>query len=279
MMKRFFSKMAPWVLLCGVLSSTVLVGCGDSGDDLAALQQEVRETKSAVLNQTDFTSFLNAVNLKGCTFVIAAGNGTFTPSSELSMALYGDPNGSAHKLTFAVPPISTPTASIEINSIEAEMANTGITLSGSTATVKLAFHGLLKVQITVPIFGKLKADIQIRSSSISIALAYDKANDLVTVSAVTSKFDVVTKNCGGSGWCNGIFDGVIKSNLAGWIEGPLRDALTDLVADPATSEGFHDLLMVMYNRKDPKTPPWTYVPKTMELSTAAFRFTVERNAP
>jgi hypothetical protein len=35
----------------------------------------------------------------------------------------------------------------------------------------------------------------------------------------------------------------------------------------------------MYNRKDPKTPPWTYVPKTMELSTGAYRFTVERDAP
>ena len=159
------------------------------------------------------------------------------------------------------------------------MANTGVTLSGSTATVKLAFHGLLKVQLTVPVFGKLKADINIRSSSISIALIYDKAKDLVQVSAVTSKIDAKTEKCGGSGWCNGIVDGVLKTNLAGWIETPLKDALTDLFADPATTAGFQDLLMVMYNRKDPKTPPWTYVQKTMELSTGAFRFSVERDAP
>ena len=39
--------------------------------------------------------------------VLWGGTGTFTPSSELSTALYGDPNGAAHKITFAVPPIST----------------------------------------------------------------------------------------------------------------------------------------------------------------------------
>jgi hypothetical protein len=278
MSRRFFSKMAPLVLLCGIFSSAVLVGCGPA-DELGALRQEVHETKAAVLNQTDFNSFLSAVNLRGCTFLITGGTGTFTPSSELSQALYGDPNGSAHKLTFTVPPISSSGASIEITTLEAEMANTGITLSGSTATIKLAFHGTLKVSVTVPIFGKLKADIQIRSSSISFALTYDKANDRLQVASVTSKIDAVTKNCGGTGWCNGIFDGVLKTNLASWIETPLRDALNKAFEDPDTTAGFQDLLLVMYNRKDPKTPPWTLVAKTMELSTGAFRFNVERDAP
>lgn len=278
MIRRFFSKVAPLVLLCGVFSSGVLVGCG-GGDDFETRQQAVHETKAAQLNQTDFNSFLSAVNLKGCTFVIAAGNGTFTPSSELSMALYGDPDGSKHKLAFAVPVISSSGATIEIANLTADMVNTGITLSGSNATLKLAFSGLLKISVTVPVFGKLSAEIAIRPSSIAIALGYDKAAELVTVASVTSKIDAKTQKCGGSGWCNGIFDGVIKSNLAGWIETPLKDALNDAFADPETSAGFRDLLTVMYNRKDPKTPAWTMVPKTLELSTGAYRFNVERDAP
>src|SRR5262245_61301722 len=93
MLRRFFPKMAKVAFLCGVFSSAIVGGCGPQ-EDVDTLAQEVHTTKAAVLNQTDFNSFLTAVNFKGCTFVIASGTGTFTPSSELSQALYGDPDGS-----------------------------------------------------------------------------------------------------------------------------------------------------------------------------------------
>ena len=276
MMRRFFSKVTPAVLLCGVFSSAALTGCGME-DELGSLSQEVHTTKSATLNQADFTSFTNAVNLKGCTFSIAGGNGAFTPSNELAAAIWGDPNGAAHKQTFAVPPISSSSASIDITSLDAEMNNTGFTVAGSTTTVKVAFHGLLKVGITVPVFGKLNADITINSSNIAVGLTYDKTNDRVQVASVTATISEKTKNCGGSGWCNGIFDSVLKSNLAGWIQDPLKDALNDVFADPAATAEFQDLLLIMYNRKDPSTPAWTLVPKTMDLSSGAFHFTVEHS--
>lgn len=274
MLKRFTATLAPLTLALGLGGSLGLWGCG--GAEVDSLQQQLLETKAATLTQADFTSFLTAVNLKSCTFVIAAGTGTFTPSSELSQAIWGDPNGAAHKVTFTVPEVGSGGATVDITSFEAEMASTGITLSGASATVKLAFHGQLHVNATVPVFGKLTADVQIKSSSISIVLGYDPATDRLTVTSVTSKIVHTTKNCGGTGWCNGIVDGILNSNLDAWINAPLQSALNDAVNSDSTTQDFQDLLMIMYNRKDPGTPAWTMVPHTLSLASSAFKFNVQR---
>jgi hypothetical protein len=278
MKKRLFAKTAPLVLGLGLLASGTLPGCG-SEDDIASLEQQVTVQKSAQINQTDIDGLVNSVKLKNCTFVIASGTGTFTPSSELSQVLYGDPNGSAHKVTFAVPPLTSGSASIEIKNLEAEMANTGLTLSGGNATLKIGFKGLLKVSVTVPVFGKLPADIQIRSSSISAVMTYDAAAERVRVSSVTSKIDHVTKNCGGSGWCNGIVDGILKSNLSTWIDAPAKDALSKALDKDSITQDLNDVLVAFYNMKDPATPAWTGVPHTLSLASGAFSFKVERNTP
>ena len=130
MMKRFALPMIP--LCASLLAFGTLAGCGEQ-PEIAELSQQLTETKAGLIGQTDFDGYTNAVNLKSCTFVIAAGTGTFTPSSELSQVLYGDPNGAAHKSSFAVPPIVSPAATIDITKLEADMASTGLTLLGSTA--------------------------------------------------------------------------------------------------------------------------------------------------
>lgn len=279
MTNRFFAKLFP--LRMGVLAATLgiggLAGLGGCGEmEIDSLQQEITETKAAKLDQRDFDTFVDTIKLRNCSFVVAAGTGTFTPSNELSSALYGDPVGSAHKTTFSVPPITSGSNSFTITSLEAEMANTGITLSGANATVKLAFHGELHISVAVPIFGKLPADIQIRSSSLSAALTYDKAAERARVASVTTKFDVSTKKCGGSGWCNGLVDGILKANLASWVEAPLKDVLTKALDSDSTTSGLNDLLVAGYNIKDPKTPAWKFVAKSLTLSGGAFNFTVER---
>lgn len=277
MLKRFTAKIAPLTLALGIGGALValgLPGCGS--EDVDSVQQQLLETKAATVVQADFNSFLTAVNLKSCTFVIAGGTGTFTPSSELSQVLYGDPNGSAHKLSFSVPPIGSGGATIDITSFEAEMATTGITLSGANATVKLAFHGQLHVNASIPIFGKVAADVQIKSSSISIVLGYDAAAERVRVTSVTSKIVHTTKNCGGSGWCNGIVDGILNSNLDSWINAPLQSTLNDAFDNDGTAQDLQDLLTIMYNRKDPSTPAWTMVPHTLSLASSAFKFNVQR---
>lgn len=276
MLKRLSLKMVP--LCVGILAAGTFVGCGGEGD-IAELQQELTETKAAVIGQSDFDGYTNAVKLKNCTFVVGGGTATFTPSSELSQVLYGDPNGAAHKSTFAVPPIVSSSASITITSLEAEMATTGLTLAGSNATVKLAFHGQLHVIVTVPVFGKLPADIVIRSSNLSTDLAYDKATQRAKAAAVKANFNVSTKNCGGTGWCNGIIDGILKTNLAAWVEAPLRDSFTKALDSASVTTSLEEGLAIMYNAKDPKPTKWTTTPKTLELSTGAFRFNVERTTP
>lgn len=277
MLKRFTAKIAPLTLALGIggaLGALALPGCGSAEVD--SLQQQLTETKAATIVQADFNSFLTAVNLKSCTFVIAGGTGTFTPSNELAQILYGDPNGSAHKSSFSVPPLGSGGATIDITSFEAEMATTGITLSGSGATVKLAFHGQLHVNASIPVFGKVAADVQIKSSSISIVLGYDTAAERVRVTSVTSKIVHTTKNCGGSGWCNGIVDGILKSNLDAWISAPLQSTLDDAFDSDEMTEDFQGLLTIMYNRKDPKTPAWTMVPHTLSLASSTFKFNVQR---
>ena len=108
MFTRLSAKMMP--LLVGVLAGGSWAGCGVEGVD--QVQEAVVVTKAAVINQADFDSYTNAVNLKGCTFVIGGGTGTFTPSSQLSQVLYGDADGSKHKSSFAVPTINAGSATL-----------------------------------------------------------------------------------------------------------------------------------------------------------------------
>ena len=53
--------------------------------------------------------------------------------------------------------------------------------------------------VTVPVFGKLPADLVISSSNLSTDLTYDKATERAQAAAVRANFTVKTKNCGGSG--------------------------------------------------------------------------------
>ena len=268
-------KTAP--VLMGVLSACLLSACGS--DELGQLREPLTETKAAQINQHDIDGFLTSIKLKNCTFVVGGGTGTFTPSSELSQVLYGDPNGSAHKLSFPVPTITSPSATVDITSLEAEMATTGIALSGANANVNVSFHGLLHVSVTVPVFGKLPADILIRSSSLTVALSYDKATERAKSSAVTSRFDLKTQKCGGSGWCNGIVDGILKTNLATWVEAPLRDAVTKGLDSASATQDLQDLVTTMYNIKDPQATPWTMDAHTLGLSAGAFSFNASRTVP
>lgn len=276
MLKRFSMKMIP--LGVSLLASGTFVGCGNEAD-IAELEQQLTETKAAQIGQADFDGYTNSVKLKNCTFVVGGGNATFTPSNELSQVLYKDPNGAAHKSTFAVPPIVSPQATITITSLEAEMANTGLQLAGSTASVKLAFHGQLHIVATVPIFGKLPADIVIKSSSLNTDLIYDKASARAKAQAVKANFSVSTKNCGGTGWCNGIIDGILKANLATWVEAPLKDALSKALDSASVTSSLNDGLTIMYNAKDPKPTQWAMSAGSLELSTGAFRFNVSRTTP
>ena len=275
MRNRFSPKMSP--LLVGAFSSLMLAACG--GADVDQLQEEVVVTKAATLNQHDFDTFLGGIKLSSCTFAVAAGTGTFTPSSELSQVLYGDPNGSAHKLTFPVPTITSPTATVDITSLEAEMANTGITLSGVNAGVKVAFHGMLHVSVTVPVFGKLPADIQIKSSSLTVNLVYDKVAERAKAGSVVAKFDIKTQKCGGSGWCNGIVDSLLKSNLSTMIETPLRDAVTKGLDSASATDGLYELIGAAYNLKDKQATPWTADAHSLSLAASQFSFNASRTTP
>ena len=270
-----FSKMSP--VLVGALSTWMLTACGTPEVD--QLQEEVVVTKAATLNQHDFDGFLAGIKLSSCTFSVAAGTGTFTPSSELSKVLYGDPNGAAHKLSFPVPTISSPTATVDITSLDAEMANTGITLSGANAIVKVSFHGTLHVSVTVPVFGKLPADIQIKSSSISVNLAYDSVTERAKASSATAKFDIKTSKCGGSGWCNGIVDSLLKSNLPTLVEAPLRDAVTKGLDSASSTAGLYDLIGAAYNLKDAQPTPWTADDHSLKLAASQFSFNASRTTP
>lgn len=274
-MAQFSAKVAP--VLVSVCSACVISGCGS--DDISQLTEPLTETKAGQINQSDINSFQTGIKLSNCSFVVGGGNGTFTPSSELSQVLYGDPNGAAHKLTFPVPTITSPSATVDITSLEAEMAATGITLSGANANVKVSFHGLLHVSVTVPVFGKLPADIQIKSSSLTVALSYDKATERAKASSVTSKFDIKTQKCGGTGWCNGLVDGLLKSNLATWVEAPLRDAVTKGLDSASATDGVYELVGAMYNIKDHQATAWTVDAHSLGLAASAFSFNATRTVP
>lgn len=275
MMNRFSAKMVP--LMAGMLSSWLYTGCG--GQDIAQTEQEevTTTTTAAQINQTDINNFTNDIKLSSCTFVVAAGTATFTPSSQLSQVLYGDPNGNAHKTTFAVPPISSGGATITVTSLNAEMASTGITLSGSNATVKVSFDGMLHATIPVPVFGKVSTDIQINSSSVSVALVYNSMTELASSSGVTSNFNVAAKNCGGSGWCNGIVNNVLKTNLNNWVDTPLQNAITKALDSASATAKLDSGLVAAYNLKNKQATPWTMVPHTLTLASGAFNFTAQRN--
>jgi len=275
-MKRFSLKVLP--LFAGLLVPGTFSGCGGELD-VAELQQQLTETKAAKIVQADFDKYTTLANVKGCKFVVAGGTATFTPSNELSMYLYKDPNGAAHKSTFAVPPITSPAASVDITSLEAEMANTGITMSGATVSVKLAFHGQLHIEATLPLFGKLPADLVIKSSSLTANMGYDKATARANAQSVKANFSISTKNCGRTGWCNGIMDAFIKSSIPSLVEAPLKDLLNKTLNDPDVTDGLNEGLTIMYNLKDPKPTQWSMVNGSLSLASSAFNFNVSRTTP
>ena len=276
MTKRFSLRMIP--LCAGLLVSGTFAGCGGEVE-IAELEQQLTETKAAQIVQADFDGYTNAVKLKNCTFVVAGGTATFTPSNELSQVLYGDPNGAAHKSSFAVPPITSSAATITITSMEAEMANTGITLAGTTLSVKFGFHGQFHIVATVPVFGKLPADLVIKSSNLTANLGYDKATARANAQSVKANFSITTKNCGGTGWCNGIIDSILKSNLATWVETPLKDSLNKALNSADVTDALNEGLTIMYNAKDPKPTKWSMAAGSLDLSGGAFRFNVSRTTP
>jgi hypothetical protein len=277
MQKRFSAKIAP--LFVGTLALGMIVGCGGEQLDIDQVQSELTESKAAKIGQADFDGYTNLVQLKKCSFVVGGGNATFTPSNELSQVIYGDPNGSAHKSTFAVPPITASGATLDITSLNAEFATTGLTLSGNTATVRLSFNGQLRIAATIPVAGKIAADIVISSSNIQAAMTYDPATARVQVASVTSNIAHKTKNCGLFGWCNGLVDSALKSNLKTWIDAPLKDALAKALDNADRTKNLEDALVLMYNVKDPKTPAWTMKPASLSLAASQFSFTAERTVP
>jgi hypothetical protein len=168
---------------------------------------------------------------------------------------------------------------VDLNSFEAEMANTGITLSGGNANVKVAFHGLLKVAATVPVFGKITADVTFRSSSLTVGLAYDTATERAKASAATTKFDIKVSKCGFLGICNGAVEAILKSQLPTLIEGPLRDGVTKGLDSDGATDGLYDLLGAAYNLKDVQPTPWTAEAHTLSLAASQFAFTASRTTP
>lgn len=276
MMKRLFAKAAPLAMGVWTLAAVPMLWNGCGGDEYASQLDELTETKAAQINQADLNKFTDSIKLKNCTFSVAGGTGTFTPSNELAGVLYGDPNGAAHKSTFAVPVITTPDATFEIKTLDADMVNTGVTLSGTNLTVKLAFKALLHFSVKAGGLGTLPADIEVRPSSLAVALSYDTATERAKVASVTATIDTKTKNCGGSGWCNGIVDGILKSNLKKWIEPPLRDALAKALDSASVTSALYDGMGIMYNLKDPKATKWTTVAHSLTLTGGAFNFKVER---
>lgn len=273
MMTTLLAKKAP---LLATLTLSTLLGCGEAPGEL---RRPLTERKAAAIEQADFDTIIDEVKLRDCSFVVSGGVATFTPSSELSQAIFGDPDGSAHRITFPVPVIGSGAATVEIRSLAADFVATGLRLSGSTATLTVAFRGQLHVTAQVPLLGRLPADVELRPSSLAASLIFDTAAQRARVSSVVSRIDPVTRNCGGTGWCNRIFDNVLRANLPTWIEAPLRDAANGALDDPDRTENIEDAMVFLYNRKDPQATPWTLVPTTLELSTGAFRFQAERTLP
>lgn len=267
-------KIDPFLL--GMFSSWLLVGCGGQ-ESVPSQPTAVRI--AAQINQHDVDSFTNAINLTGCTFVVAAEAATFTPSAELSQMIYGDPNGRAHKLGFSVPKLASGGASIVINNLQVELANTGLTLSGSTATVQLGFDGLLHASFPVPVIGQVNTDIRINSSRIAVALIYDPMTERARASDVSSSFDIEVKNCGILGFCNSIVENYLKTHLASMVEAPLRDVLTKALDSAEATARLDGLVIAGYNRKDQQATPWTMVPSTLNIAADAVNFTAERMTP
>lgn len=272
MTMRMAKRLFPVTL--GLFLASSYVGCGI--EDFDSQQQALLETKAATITQTDIEAQINVVKLRDCKFGISMGTGTFTPSNALSQVLYGDPDGSKHKATFPVPPFSSGANKVEITTFNADMANTGLSLSGATATMKVAFNGMLKVVVEVPFLGKLPADIQLNASSLSVGLSFDATAQRIRVASVKSAISHTTRNCGGSGWCNGLVDSVLKANLAKWIEPPLKDAITKAVDSAERTTDLEGALGFLYNLKDPKPTKWTTKAGSVTLLTNQFNFTASR---
>jgi hypothetical protein len=252
----------------------MFAGCGGQTAGQGSEKPAVLTTAAAI-DQHDIDAFTSAVKFNHCRFVVTPGVATFTPSNELAQLLFGDPHGDAHKQSFVVPPIGG-SASITITALQAEMAGTGLTLADSTATAKLSFDGLLHARIPAPIVGSVSSDIQVSSSSISVAFTYDAASARFQVAGVSSHLSAQAKNCGLLGWCNGIVNSVLRTGLSPAVEGLLRHAVMGALNSADATARLDELLAAGYNLKDPQQTPWTLVADTLNLGGGAFTFTAQR---
>ena len=264
-------------LFWGLFSAWMYADCG--GQDATPDTPEGVLTAAARLDQNDIDGFMKTVNFGGSSFGVASGMAVFTPSSELSQLFYGDPSGSAHALSFAVPTLNSGGASILLTNLKAELANSGVSLLGSTATVRLGFDGILHASLPVPIIGTVNTDIQVNPSSVAVVLSYDTLRERLLPSSVSSHLDVHAQNCGSSGWCNGVVDTFLKSKLGSMVEAPLRDAIGKSLDSADVTTRLENLLTAGYNLKDHQASPWTMVKKTLNLDSGAFNFTAERPGP
>ncbi len=272
MKKSFSTKVATYLL--GLFATGWLVGCGSDDELVATREQSLAVSKAASINQSDVDHFISDIKLRDSTLIITNGAGVFTPSSELSEALYGDPDGNAHRSEFTVPPMENDSGTVEVVSLEVEPGPSGVSLSGNNATVRVFLHGLLHATIKTSAFGDLPADIQIRSSSISPVFIYDQPSARLKVTKVTSNIDFTVRNCGGSGWCNSLVSIVLRSKLAPSVNAAAQEGLNAFFDDPQRTQDFQDILIAMYNRKDPADPAWTMYPATLTLVRSMFQFTV-----
>ena len=275
-MRSSFSKRQA-SLMVGMVSAGIMMGC--AGQESAPSEQDAVLKVAAQLNQNDVDSFTQWIKLSDCALVVSAGMVVFTPSSEASQAFYSDPNGAAHKINYAVPVIMSGGTSITIDNLKAEMDHSGLHLAGSTATVVLGFSGLLHASFPIPVVGTVNTDIEINSSKVSVALVYDSTSQRLQASSVSSQLDAHAKNCGALGWCNGIVDTFLKSNLTTMVEVPLRDALSKSLNSADVKNQLDKLLIAGYNLKDRQATPWTMVDNSLSLDAGAFHFMAQRRGP
>jgi hypothetical protein len=274
----FFAKGVP--LLAGLFAIGMVAGC--AGTEPAQNESEPdggNLTVAATLDQQDIDSFTSVTNLNSSTFILTPGTATFTPSSALSQVVYGDSNGLAHRQTFPLSMISSGGTSVSITDVQIEMANSGLLLSGGTATVKLAFDGLLHASFPVPIIGTVSTDLKVAPSSVQIVLVYDTMSARFAAINANLQLNVTAQNCGIGGLCNGIVDNFLKSNLTNELDTPLRDAISRTLDSEGVTAFLDKLLVAGYNLKNKQATPWTMVDDTLSIASGAFNFTAQRSSP
>ncbi|HNI60503.1 MAG TPA: hypothetical protein PKW11_11205, partial [Pseudomonadota bacterium] len=72
---------------------------------------------------------------------------------------------------------------------------------------------------------------------------------------------------------------ILKSNLATWVETPLKDSLNKALNSADVTDALNEGLTIMYNAKDPKPTKWSMAAGSLDLSGGAFRFNVSRTTP